>query len=79
MAYQEDLHPLLGKAVEHINRVMVGKRDIAILSLAALLAKGHVLLEDVPGVGKNDDGPRAGKVNRRRFQKNPIHSGFAAI
>lgn len=26
MAYQEDLHPLLGKAVEHINRVMVGKR-----------------------------------------------------
>lgn len=52
MAYQEDLHPLLGKAVEHINRVMVGKRDIAILSLAALLAKGHVLLEDVPGVGK---------------------------
>ncbi|AEP85576.1 AAA family ATPase [Bacillus spizizenii] len=52
MAYQEDLHPLLGKAVEHINRVMVGKRDIAILSLAAILAKGHVLLEDVPGVGK---------------------------
>ncbi|UYP04034.1 MoxR family ATPase [Bacillus subtilis] len=52
MAYQEDLHPLLGKAVEHINRVMVGKRDISILSLAALLAKGHVLLEDVPGVGK---------------------------
>lgn len=34
MAYQEDLHPLLGKAVEHINRVMVGKRDIAILSLS---------------------------------------------
>ncbi len=52
MANQEDLHPLLGKAVEHINRVMVGKRDIAILSLAAILAKGHVLLEDVPGVGK---------------------------
>ncbi|MET1168136.1 hypothetical protein ABWV16_24130, partial [Bacillus velezensis] len=24
MAYQEDLHPLVGKAVEHINRVMVG-------------------------------------------------------
>ncbi|MCY8547153.1 AAA family ATPase [Bacillus vallismortis] len=52
MEYEEDLHPLLGKAVEHINRVMVGKRDIAILSLAAILAKGHVLLEDVPGVGK---------------------------
>lgn len=52
MSYQEDLHPLLGKAVEHIDKVMVGKRDIAKLSLAAILAKGHVLLEDVPGVGK---------------------------
>lgn len=31
---------------------MVGKKDIAILSLVAILAKGHVLLEDVPGVGK---------------------------
>jgi MoxR-like ATPase len=32
--------------------VIVGKRNVAILSLVALLAKGHVLLEDVPGVGK---------------------------
>jgi MoxR-like ATPase len=31
---------------------MIGKRDVSILSLVALLANGHVLLEDVPGVGK---------------------------
>ncbi len=31
---------------------MIGKRDVAELSLVALLAEGHVLLEDVPGVGK---------------------------
>lgn len=31
---------------------MIGKRDIAELSMTALLAGGHVLLEDVPGVGK---------------------------
>lgn len=31
---------------------MIGKRDIAELSITALLAGGHVLLEDVPGVGK---------------------------
>ncbi|MER2071783.1 MAG: MoxR family ATPase [Psychrobacillus sp.] len=31
---------------------MVGKRDVSILSLVAILANGHVLLEDVPGVGK---------------------------
>ena len=31
---------------------MIGKRNIAELSVTALLADGHVLLEDVPGVGK---------------------------
>ena len=31
---------------------MIGKREMAELSIVALLAKGHVLLEDVPGVGK---------------------------
>lgn len=48
----ETLHPKIGKIVENIEKVMVGKRDLSILSLAALLAEGHVLLEDVPGVGK---------------------------
>lgn len=41
------------KAVRtNMNKVMVGKEDVAVLSLVALLAQGHVLLEDVPGVGK---------------------------
>ncbi|MDX8363284.1 MULTISPECIES: MoxR family ATPase [Bacillaceae] len=45
-------HPVLNKVIENIEKVMIGKRDITILSLTALLAEGHVLLEDVPGVGK---------------------------
>ncbi len=40
------------KVLTNIDRVMIGKRDIAELSVTALLAGGHVLLEDVPGVGK---------------------------
>lgn len=40
------------KVIENINKVMVGKEEISVLSLVALLAKGHILLEDVPGVGK---------------------------
>src|SRR5690625_2892203 len=36
----------------NINKVIVGKNDVATLSLVSLLAEGHVLLEDVPGVGK---------------------------
>uniref|UniRef100_UPI00201C2C56 AAA family ATPase n=1 Tax=Lysinibacillus fusiformis TaxID=28031 RepID=UPI00201C2C56 len=38
--------------LENIEKVMIGKREVAELSLVALLARGHVLLEDVSGVGK---------------------------
>lgn len=40
------------KVLANINKVMIGKDEAATLSLVALLAQGHVLLEDVPGVGK---------------------------
>jgi MoxR-like ATPase len=40
------------KIIENISRVVVGKEDALELLMAALLADGHVLLEDVPGVGK---------------------------
>lgn len=45
---QKDIEQIL----QNIERVMIGKKDIAELSLVALLSGGHVLLEDVPGVGK---------------------------
>lgn len=38
--------------LENISKVIIGKREVAELSVAALLAGGHILLEDVPGVGK---------------------------
>ncbi len=37
---------------ENISKVMVGKNDAIQLLLVALIAEGHVLIEDVPGVGK---------------------------
>ncbi|MBS4202457.1 MoxR family ATPase [Bacillus sp. FJAT-49732] len=40
------------KILQNIEKVMIGKTDVARLSLLSLLAEGHVLLEDVPGVGK---------------------------
>ncbi|CAN5691174.1 MoxR family ATPase [soil metagenome] len=38
--------------LDTVETVIIGKRHVARLVLAALLAEGHVLLEDVPGVGK---------------------------
>lgn len=37
---------------DNMERVIVGKSDTITLLLTALLAKGHVLLEDMPGTGK---------------------------
>jgi MoxR-like ATPase len=38
--------------VDNIEQVMVGKRDKVELAVIALMSQGHVLLEDIPGVGK---------------------------
>ena len=40
------------RLVEHIGAVVVGKREVTEQLLGALLVEGHVLLDDVPGVGK---------------------------
>ncbi len=40
------------KIVENLSQVMVGKKQTIELVLVALMAEGHVLLEDVPGVAK---------------------------
>ena len=37
---------------ENIQKVIIGKESTIELLLTALLAKGHVLLEDLPGTGK---------------------------
>ena len=44
--------PLAGRIAENIGRVIVGKEREIELTLAALMAGGHILLEDVPGTGK---------------------------
>ncbi len=40
------------RVVNNISKVIIGKEDVVTLLLIALLAEGHVLLEDVPGTGK---------------------------
>ena len=41
-----------GKVRENVEKVIVGKSDVVELVIVALLCEGHVLIEDVPGVGK---------------------------
>ena len=47
-----EIGPLLKRLQANIGSVLLGKPELIRLSLIALLAEGHLLLEDVPGVGK---------------------------
>jgi MoxR-like ATPase len=40
------------RVADNVERVIIGKRDVIELLLVALLCEGHILIEDVPGVGK---------------------------
>jgi MoxR-like ATPase len=40
------------RIMDNVERVIVGKRDVVELALIALVCQGHLLVEDVPGVGK---------------------------
>lgn len=41
-----------GRILDELETIIVGKRDVLEMLLLALLADGHVLIEDVPGLGK---------------------------
>src|SRR5690242_11764971 len=40
------------RVMDNVERVIVGKHDAVRLALIAVLCRGHILIEDVPGVGK---------------------------
>ncbi|WP_423743238.1 MoxR family ATPase (plasmid) [Haladaptatus sp. SPP-AMP-3] len=48
----EDAADLTGRIIDNIEHVIVGQHDVAEHILTTILARGHLLLEDVPGVGK---------------------------
>src|SRR5215470_6925418 len=55
MADRIDVRQIQGQAeriVAEVSRAVVGKRDALKLALVALLADGHILIEDLPGLGK---------------------------
>ena len=43
---------LCAQVVAEVKKAVVGKDEVVVKLLLAILARGHVLLEDIPGVGK---------------------------
>ncbi|MCM1056954.1 MAG: MoxR family ATPase [Firmicutes bacterium] len=72
------------KVLGNIGKVIVGKEQTARLLLTALLADGHVLLEDVPGTGKTKLAKTlaktvAGKFSRIQFTPDLLPSDITGL
>ena len=48
----DSYHQKIQQVLEEIEKVVIGKNEILEKILMAILSSGHVLMEDVPGVGK---------------------------
>ena len=51
-AQENEVTAAVQQILDQVRRAVVGKDDVLLWVLAAILAGGHILLEDIPGVGK---------------------------
>ncbi len=72
------------RLVAEVESVICGKRDVIELVITALLADGHVLLEDIPGVGKTSmaralAGAIDGRFGRVQFTPDLLPSDVSGV
>lgn len=70
MTYVEDI----SKVLDEVEKVLIGKREVIERVMTVLLAGGHILIEDIPGVGKTTLAlafSKALNLNSRRMQFTP--------
>ena len=61
--------------VYEVGKVIVGKDEIIIKMLLAILGRGHILMEDIPGGGQDHHGPGFLPGPGPGLQPRPVHSG----
>ena len=63
------MEKIINKAVNEIGRVLLGKEPQIRLALCCLFAKGHLLIEDLPGMGKTTLSHALAQVLRLQYQR----------
>lgn len=70
----EDFYGQVQKVMEQVNQVVIGKEECVRKVMAAILAGGHILMDDIPGVGKTTLAmafSRALSLQNKRIQFTP--------
>lgn len=80
----ETIHGAVQTAVSEINKVIIGKEDVVRKVIMSILADGHILIDDVPGVGKTSLAVAFGKVlgidyNRIQFTPDVLPSDIVGF
>ena len=65
--------------MDNVGKVIVGKEHTIELVMTAIIASGHVLLEDVPGTGENDARQIGSLLIGLHIPAYTVHTGLAAI
>lgn len=66
---ESDRHDRLKDAVSTVNQIIMGKEQQVKLAFSCLLARGHLLIEDLPGVGKTTLAHALATVIGVRYQR----------
>ena len=68
----EHFHALSTRLIDGLEKVIRGKRKVLEYLITGLLAGGHVLLEDVPGLGKTTLAKTIARLISRTKQGKPV-------
>jgi MoxR-like ATPase len=79
-----ELHAVTQRIGTNVERVLVGKPEVVRIALVTLLAEGHLLVEDVPGVGKTSLAKALARsidcsVNRIQFTPDLLPSDITGV
>ena len=69
MSYQFNYQDLLSQLAKELGKVIRGKNTAIFLVINVLLSRGHLLIEDVPGVGKTTLAMALGKATGLSFKR----------